>query len=89
MEERRDEQSLDGWMEETRIEQGLDGWRKGGMHKSWMDGGKEGCTRVGWDRGTDAEIKVPFADNPELSEVRSFKAWSYSEYSLACFTYCQ
>ena len=35
-----------------------------------------------------AEITDPSAVNPELKDS-SYKAWSMSEYSHACFTYCQ
>ena len=38
----------------------------------------------------DAEVMIPFVENPELTEVSSFKAWSRpSEYSRACFAHCQ
>ena len=34
---------------------------------------------------TDAEIKVPSVENSKLTNVFSFKAWSRSKYSVACF----
>ena len=46
------------------------------------------CTAPRWDT-SDAEYKAPFAENPKLLNVLPFEAWNRTEYSLACFTYCQ
>ena len=37
----------------------------------------------------DAEIKVPSFEKPELTNVLPLKPGSRSEYSHACFAYCQ
>ena len=54
---------------------------------------RSACTlgvRVSLVGTADAEMLVPSADSPELSEVLSVKpAWcSGSECSLACFAFC-
>ena len=44
---------------------------------------------VPWWGTTDAEMKVPSAENPKLSQVLSLKTWSWSECSFVCLADCQ
>ena len=36
-----------------------------------------------------AKVKVPSAENSELSKILAFKAWIRSDNSFVCFGYCQ